>query len=121
MNIQSYAHNYFPKAVQPGFRQNLQRRRGLELPGGILLWSAVAKVFLVITPLLLAANLWFTSEMGLVETAIQAEQQALFRVNNENIVVRTEKARLLSPEHVQIVAAEKLALMVPGPEQIQRM
>lgn len=121
MNIQSHAHNVFPKAVQPEFRQNLRRRRGLELPGGILLWSAVAKVVLVIMPLILVGNLWFSSEMGLVETAIQAEQQALFQVNNENIIIRTEKARLLSPEHVRIVAADKLALMVPDPEQIQRM
>lgn len=121
MNIQSHAHNYFPKTVSPGFRQNIQRRRGLEFPGGILLWSAVLKVSLIILPLLLAANLLCTSAIHSVEATIQAEQQALFQVNNDNILIRAEKARLLSPEHMRIIAAEKLALMVPGPDQIQRM
>jgi len=121
MNIQSHAHNYFPKTVQPGFRQNLQRRRGVDLPGGILLWSAVGKVFLIILRLLLAANLWFTSQIGMVDTAMQVEQQASFQANNENVLIRAEKARLLSPEHVRVVAAEKLALMEPRPDQLQRM
>lgn len=121
MNIQSHTHNFFPKALHVGVRQNVRRQKGMELPGGVLLWATVVKVLLIIMPLTLAGNLWVTSAMNSVETRIQAEQHAISQANSENIIIRANKAQLVSPEHMRIIAAEKLALMVPEPGQIQRM
>ncbi len=121
MNIHSHAPNYFPKATHPGFRQNVQRKRGLVFPGGVLLWSAVGKVTLAILPIVLACNLLIASAINTVETRVQSEQQSLVLATKENALLGKDKGRLLSPVRVQVVAAEKLSLKIPCPEQIKRM
>ncbi len=121
MNIQSQAHNYFRTAAHSGIRGNLRRQQGRDLPGGMIIFSAVGKILLVVLPLVLIINLWLVSATGSVENRIVTEQQALFQVTNDNIILRTEKARLLSPAHMQVVAADRLSLMMPEPGQIQRM
>lgn len=121
MNIQIQTQNYYPKTARSGFLQNIQRYPGINLPGGLLLWSIVGKITLAILPLVLAGNLWVASAINSVESRILNEQQSLSLVTGENTILEKEKERLLSPVRMQVIAAEKLSLMVPRPDQIQRM
>ncbi len=121
MNIQSLAQSYFPKSSHSGFRQNLQQQRGLDLADGIQLCSAVGKVVLVILPLVLVVNLWIASAVNSIETKIQIERQSLAFISQQNTNLEKGKERLLSPVRIQVLAAEKLSLMVPRPDQMQRI
>lgn len=121
MNIQSHAYNYFPKVAHPAIPQNRLRSRGLTLPGGTLLWSAACKIFLIILPVTLIFNLWFSSIMGSFEERIAQEQQNLLQLENTNVALKAEKAQLFSPQYMVALAEDRLSLRAPVPDQIKRM
>lgn len=121
MNIQSSANNYYRTASHIGIQQKVESRRAFDLPGGVLLWKAAAKVMLWSLPLVLGINLMCSSLIRSQEQRIGELQQAMAAIEQSNIELRTKKARLASPEIVKVAAAEKLSLFEPAPGQIQRM
>jgi len=121
MSIQSSANNYFRTASHVGIRQKVGRKRAFDLPGGILLWKAVAKVLLWSMPVVLGMNLLFSSVIESQGRRVEALEQSLAAIEESNIQLRTEKASLTSPANVKIAAAGKLSLYEPKPGQIRRM
>lgn len=121
MNIPSTSSNYFRTAAHVGVRQKVERRRPLDLPGGIVLWKAVGKVILWTVPLVLAANLWFSSAMNTRTAKIAEIETALQQLQVENGDLLRQVERLSSPVRVKIAAAEKLSLYEPEAGQIWPM
>lgn len=121
MIIHTPAHNSFRSAVDSSFPQTRVRRNYFDLPGGTALWLAAGKVALAILPVVLLVNLWIGASYSRITTQIAAEEIALKKVDAANIALRSQKATILSPENVQVVAAEKLALLPATKRQIKRM
>lgn len=121
MSIQSSANNYFRTAAQIGIQQKVESRRAFDLPGGIALWKAVAKVMLWSMPFVLGLNLFCSAMIQSQAGQIAEMKQALAAVESSNIKLRTQKAQLASPDNVMVAAAEKLSLYKPVAGQIQRM
>ena len=102
-------------------RQKVARRRPLDLPGGIQLWQAVGKVMLWGVPLVLSANLLFSSLSNSYREEITAMQQVIHQEERQLEQLVQQKTRLISPVRVKIAAAAKLELFEPEKKQIQRM
>ena len=121
MIIQTSTSNVFRTAVHAEFPQGRVRRNYFDWTGGLALWTNIGKAVMVILPVVLALNLWMGSAITRLESqeqAIRAEVSTLEAININN---RTDKAILLSPEYMNVVAAEKLALLPPSNGQIKRM
>lgn len=121
MTIQITTGNYFRTAAHVGIRQKVARRRPLDLPGGLQLWQAVAKVLLWTVPLVLSLNLVCLTVINSHRSDIAATQQAMFEEEREMKELLQQRTRLTSPVRVKIAAAVKLDLFEPEPNQIQRM
>jgi len=121
MHIQSSTENVFRSAAHVGVRQKIARRRVMDLPGGILLWKAVAKALIWGLPVILAANLWCAHAVDDSRVQRLSLQQELEALQSSGGDLALQRQRLTSPVRVKIAAAEKLSLHEPGPGQIRRM
>jgi len=89
------------------------------LPGDRELWLSVGKILLVLCPMVLAVNLWLASSFNNLEASVQAVESVRHELMDNQINLRAKRAQLFSPERVQMIAAEKLSLHVPGKEQVK--
>ncbi len=121
MNIHSTTHNYFRTAAPADIGRTLGSNHKLDLSGVLQLSAAVGKVMLFMLPVVLGINLLISHSLDGYRREIKSRQEIILQAEGANIQLRAEKARLIAPEYMKTVAAEKLSLMVPGPEQIQRM
>lgn len=119
MNFHNPAQSYFRPMVNTRFRQQLRKQKVFFLPGDKELWLSVGKILLVLCPLVLAVNLWLASSFNNLEASVQAVESVRHELMDNQINLRAKRAQLFSPERVQMIAAEKLSLHVPGKEQVK--
>ena len=101
------------------FRQQLRQKvLALTTPKG--LWLIAGKVFLLFCPLLFLVNIWLSSSAERVALEILAVEEGRFVLMDEHIKLRAERARLYSPDYLNEVAANQLALYVPEKRQVTR-
>ena len=100
-------------------RQRFRKRSlGQVVPQGA--WKIVAKVLLPLCPLVLLVNFWLSSSADRLAAEILAVEEGRYVLHDENIRLRAERARLYSPGYLNEVAANQLALYVPGIKQVTR-
>ncbi len=119
MNYHTPAQTYYRTASKVIYKQQVHRQKIFDFPGGVMVWRTVGKIFLFCLPVIFSINLCFTFYLEKIETSIQVAEDARFEIMNDHIVLRAQKARLMSPEYVQIAAAEKLSLHVPRIGQVK--
>lgn len=102
-------------------RQQLKRRRMLDLPGGGALWAAVAKAVCIVMTITLGLNLYSGYLARQLHQSIQAVEAEQHAFRNDQMTLLAERARLMSRQHVQEQARLELALHVPGGDQVFKL
>ena len=105
--------------VNSRFRRQLRSRRALSWTSDRILLVWLGKMLLVLCFLVLGVNFWLASTYKHLETSVQAVENSRLQLMDKQIKLRTERAQLFAPEKIQMIAAEKLALHVPGKEQVK--
>ncbi len=119
MNYHTPAQMYYHTASKTIHKQQVHRQKIFDFAGGMMVWRAVGRIFLFCLPVIFSINLCLTFYLEKIETSIQVAEGARFEIMNDHIILRAQKARLMSPEYVQIAAAEKLSLHVPRIGQVK--
>lgn len=121
MNFQNHIH--FTAQQTAGFevRQQLRRRRVSDLPGGKMLWLAIAKVSCIALVVVCASVLWMGSFSSQAQLTIQAAEANLHNIRNEQIRLLAERARLMSAKNIHSQAQQALALYVPEKGQVYKI
>lgn len=121
MNFQNHVH--FSARQTAGFevRQQLRRRRVSDLPGGKILWLAVAKVFCISLIVICGSGLWFGSTTAHINTSIETVEANLHSLRNDQIALLAERARLMSAKNIHTHAQQELALYVPEKGQVYKI
>lgn len=121
----NYQHHYqntiqFGSQTASGMRlrQTLTRKRLAELPGGVSLWIAVAKVSCLLLCAVLACSLWLRAEASRSHLELQEIQARHHLLRAELKTLRETKALLFSMEQVGQQAGAELALYLPGDDQV---
>jgi len=84
-------------------------------------FQTVAKITLVCIFLVLGARLGIGMIVENIDKSIMLNEQECHTLIDQNIALRAEKAYLLSPQRIKVMAAEKLALFVADDGQIKRV
>lgn len=120
MNFQNTTQlSYIRPVTNIGVRQHLQPRDVLDLPGGLVLWKAVAKVLLLLLPLVVTVNLFLSSAINDVGSELTAIDNQRHELMDKNIGLLAQRAQLYAPERVGQLAAQKLSLYSAAPGQIE--
>jgi hypothetical protein len=119
MNFHNPAQSYFRPLANTHFKNQLQKQKALSWPGDKELWFSVGKMLLILCPIILVVNLWLASSFKNLEVSVQAVENVRHELMDNQINLRAKRAQLFSPERVQMIAAEKLSLHVPGKEQVK--
>ncbi len=113
--------SYVRNVPSLGVRQQLHPRGVFDLPGGIALWKAAGKIMLLIFPFFLALNMFLSSARENVEQSLVIVDNQRHELQDKNIGLLAQKARLYAPERVSQLAGDKLSLYVALPSQIERI
>jgi hypothetical protein len=113
--------SYLRPVTNLGVRQQLQSRGVLDLPGGLVLWKAVARIMLLMLPFVLAANMFFASMINDIERSLTAVDNQRHELMDKNIGLLAQRAGLYAPDRVSRMAADKLSLYAASPGQIERI
>ncbi len=109
----------FRQKVDAHFSQHLRKQKGITWSGDRRLWLALGKTLFVLTPLLLLLHLWLVSRCAGLDDRLQVQGKVRQQLVSEHVNLRVKKQQVSSPERVRLVAAERLALHVPGKEQVK--
>lgn len=112
--------SYLRSATQLGVRQQLSSRDVYDLPGGLVLWKAVAKTLLLMLPVVLAAHMFLASQINDIEKSLTVVDNQRHELTDTNIGLLAQRARLYAPERINQMA-EKLSLYAAAPGQIERV
>ena len=121
MNYHHSTQTYFRQRSTPVFQQQLYQQRVSSLPGDKKVWLAVRKVLLVLCPLFLALHLLLAGVFNDFQQSVQAVENIRHNLLEKKANLRVKRDQLFSPEHVRILAVEKLSLDVPEKEQIKML
>jgi hypothetical protein len=119
MNFHNPAQLYSRPMVNTRFRQQLRRQRVYTWSADKVLFLAVGKILLVLLPVVLAINLLFATWSSHLAASTEKVDNVHLVLMDKQIKLRAQRAQLYSPEQVQLLAAEKFSLHVPGKEQIK--
>ncbi len=121
MNIPNQIH--FTAQQTAGFevRQQLRRRRVFDLPGGKMLWLAIAKVSCLAMVIVCTSVLWLGSLSSQARISIQAVEANLHTIRNDQMALLAERARLMSANNIHLQAQQVLALYVPEEGQVYKI
>jgi hypothetical protein len=119
MNIHNSVQPFYRYAPTAGFRQQVRRKKTFAWPGDRMLWISVGKILLVLCPLVLIVNLWLGASFRNLESSVREVENARLELMDKQIKLRAQRAQLYSPEHIQLMAAEKFSLRVPDKDQVK--
>lgn len=122
MNFHNTTHvSYLRTVPQLGVRQQLSSRDVYDLPGGLVLWKAVAKTLLLMLPFILMVNMFLASKINDLQRSFNVVDNERHELTDKNIGLLAQKARLYAPERISQMAANKLSLYAAEPGQIERI
>ncbi len=78
---------------------------------------AVSKICFVSAVFLFFSSLWLQGSIEQVSAEIEQIEVSHGKLVAENILLRAERAKLFSPESVETLAKNQLAIHLPGPDQ----
>jgi len=117
MIINPSAHTMIPR--RNSFRnRTIGRRKRISLASiDKQFCFAVSKICLVSAVFLFLSSLWLQGSIKQVSAEIEQIEVSQGKLATDNIILRAERARLFSPESVETLAKNQLAIHLPGPEQ----
>ena len=118
MNFHNPTPTYFRSRANSRFLRELDNQKVFSISTDRKLWLSVGKLLLVLCPIMLSINLWLASSLNNLEKSVQVVENVRHELIDCQINLRAKRDQLLSPERVRILAAQKLALHVPGKEQV---
>ncbi len=119
MNFRNPVQSYTRPMMNTYAGHQLRRQKAFTWAADKAVFLCVGRILLVLLPVVLVMNLWFAWSYNHL-AATSREVDSTYRVlMDKQIKLRAERAQLFSPEQVQLIAAEKFALHVPGKEQIK--
>jgi len=119
MNIHNSAQVFYRPIPNARFRQQIRRQKAFSWAGDRMLWLSIGKMLLVLCPLVLLANLWLAASFNTLDAYVKQVEQAREELMDKQIKLRVQRAQLYSPEHVQLMAAEKFSLRIPDKDQVK--
>jgi len=120
MNFHNPTQTYLRPAANIGGKQQLRRRNMFDLPGSPVMWRAAGKVALAILPVVLSVNLFMVSAITDVGQSISAVDDKHHKLVDKNIELLAAKAMVMAPEHVMLLAGERLSLSLPDKGQVRK-
>lgn len=118
MSYQNSSQSFMRTAARIGVRRQVRSRRALSIPGGAILWKSVGKAVLVILPVTLLINIFISSAVSSVDRSISMAETKQQKIEDFNIDLLAQKARIWAPTNVQKLAGEKLSLFAPENKQV---
>lgn len=117
MIINPSAHTIVPR--RNSFRNHtISRRRRVSMVSiDKQFCFAVSKICLVSAVFLFLSSLWLQGSIKQVSAEIEQIEVSHGKLATDNILLRAERAQLFSPESVETLAKNQLAIHLPGPEQ----
>ena len=91
-----------------------------RLPGGRMLWYGVAKASLISFLFLAVVSVWSTHSIERLNVQLAQAEALQNELINSNIILRAQKAQLFSPQTVERLAGQQLALQLPGSGQYRK-
>jgi hypothetical protein len=119
MNIHNPTQSYFHPMANTRLKQQQRKQKTCSFSGDKVLWISIGKMLLVLCPMILAVNFWLASSFNSLEVSVQAVENVRHELMDKQINLRAQRAQLFSPQQVQMIAAEKYSLHVPGKEQVK--
>lgn len=119
MNIQSNAPSYISPSIRITKGGQLHKKAGLpELRKSLVLWQRLAKTILVILPIFLLLQLTLQSLIVNVDRSIEKATMRQIVVEDQNINLLAQRARLFAPDSIEELAGKRLALFAPKKKQV---
>jgi len=119
MNYQNATQAYMRTAAKVGGQRLPYRRTtSLDISGGLALLQKVGKTVLLILPVFLVLQIFLSSAINNLEMSITKAEQQYQLLDDKNIDLLAQRARLWAPGSVEGLAAEKLALYAPLKKQV---
>lgn len=115
-SVQTYAR----PVAGAGVRQQLARRHGWEMPGGIQPWKAAGKFGLVLCAVVGVCLAGSGVYKGGLEKSVSAVESQRHDLMDTHISLLAKRATLLTPQHIELAAKETLSLRVPLPGHVNR-
>ena len=120
MNYNNSTEAYLRSTAKIGIRQYGRSRELIDLSGWLALWKPVAKILLLILPVVLCIHMFVVSAITDVNLSIVNVGDQRHELMDKNIGLLASKARLWSPASMEQLAAEKLALHSSSGDQVGR-
>lgn len=118
MNYLNSNQSYYRTATKIGVRPQAGTRKAISFPIDTAIWKAVGKIMLVVLPLVLVINISFSSAVSSLERSISLQTEKYQQVEDLNIDLLAQKARVWAPSNVEKLAAERLSLYKPRENQV---
>lgn len=118
MNYPNSNQSYFRTATKIGARPQIGRKRALLIFGGAIPWLAIGKTVLVVLPVTLVVNILISSAVSNLDQSISVLQSRQQQIEDRNIDLLAQKARVWAPDNIEKLAGEKLSLYSPSEGQV---
>ncbi len=119
MNYNNSTESYMRFVTKIGIRQ-FRPRDLIDLSGWLALWKPTGKVLLIIFPLVVVVNMFLASVVSNIDRSIVNVDNQRHELIDTNMALLARKAMLWSPDSVQRLAGEKLALHATSGDQVGR-
>lgn len=116
----------FPQQMEPYFSQgaDLRLRQQVYRPNILVdkkIWPRLWNLFLLLSSILLAANLWLSHRIADLDQTLQAQENLRHELTESQISLRATRDHLHSADYILAVASQKMALHVPDREQVNAL
>lgn len=113
MIINPSAHTMIPRRNSFQNRVLGRRRQALSIPGGKQLCYGVLKVLFAAAVVVAISSFWMNRSVERLSAEIEEVQVIHSELVNVNLSLRVQRAQLFSPEAVEALADNQLAIHVP--------
>ncbi|OGR18236.1 MAG: hypothetical protein A2X81_20520 [Desulfobacterales bacterium GWB2_56_26] len=107
---------YFRPGADLRLRQQVYRRNVFI---DTKIWPRIRNMLFILCSILLAANLVLSHIVANLEQALQTEENVRHELTETQISLRATRDQIYSPDHILMLASQKLSLQIPEREQVK--
>lgn len=116
MNSHHPTQTYFRQGAELRLRQQVYRPNVLV---DTKIWPRIRNMLFIICSILLAVNLWLSHILANLEQALQTGENVRHELTETQISLRATRDQMYSPDHILMLASQKLSLQIPDKEQVK--